>query len=64
MAKEHKITADVDGYGPTSLSSWREIDLKTAENLLKIQLYEAKNKLGGRTVDRVSPSTNKTTSKM
>ena len=62
LAKEHKITADVDGYGPTSLSSWREIDLKTAENLLKIQLYEAKNKLGGRTVDRVSPSTNKTTS--
>ena len=47
---KHNITSD---YDP---NSWREIDFKTAENLLKIQLYEIKNKLGSKVTTTVAPA--------
>ena len=51
LARDHFITKD---YDPTE---WKEIDLKTAENLLKIQLYETKTLLGSKKMMDVTPMT-------
>jgi len=50
LSNEFNITTD---YDP---SEWRAIDLDTAENLLKIQFYDTKTKLGSSQMIEITPT--------